>query len=115
MSVRQIAGIIASNAPLATATVSGPEPQTVTRVGYCTGSGSSLLDAAQAAGAQLFITGDVKYHTALAAEICLLDVGHHSLEEEMMLRMSRLLQQRLHDVEVFFVPSASPFRTVALS
>ena len=115
MTVRQIAGIIASNAPLATATVSGPEPQTVTRVGYCTGSGSSLLDAAQAAGAQLFITGDVKYHTALAAEICLLDVGHHSLEEEMMLRMSRLLQQRLHDVEVFFVPSASPFRTVALS
>ena len=115
MTVAQIAGIIARNAPLASATVSGPEPQTVSRVAYCTGSGSSLLDAAQAAGAQLFITGDVKYHTALAAEICLLDVGHHSLEEEMMLRMSRLLQQRLHDVEVFFVPSASPFRAVALS
>ena len=115
MTVERIAGIIARSAPLAAATVSGPTPSSVARVAYCTGSGSSLLGAAQAAGAQLFITGDVKYHTALAAEICLLDVGHHSLEEEMMLRMSRLLQPRLHDVEVFFVPSASPFRTVALS
>ena len=33
----------------------------------------------------------------------------------MMLRMSRLLQQRLPETEVFFVPSASPFRPVALS
>lgn len=115
MTAAQIAGVIARNAPLAAATASGPEPQSVTRVAYCTGSGSSLLEAAQAAGAQLFITGDVKYHTALAAEICLLDVGHHSLEEEMMLRMSRLLQQRLPGTEVFFVPSASPFRPVALS
>lgn len=115
MTVARIAGLIARHAPLASATVSGPEPQRVSRAAYCTGSGSSLLGEAQNAGAQLFITGDVKYHTALAAEICLLDVGHHSLEEEMMRRMSRLLQQRLRGVEVFFVPSASPFRAVAFS
>jgi len=115
MTVEQVAGLIARHAPLASATASGPEPRFVTRVGYCTGSGSSLLGAAADAGAQLFITGDVKYHTALAAEICLLDVGHHSLEEEMMQRMSLLLQQRLRGVEVFFVPSASPFRAVAFS
>ncbi len=100
---------------LSTATLSGPPPGKIHRLAYCTGSGSSLLSAARKAGAQLFITGDVKYHTALEAEIPLLDVGHHSLEEEMMRRMCHLLQQQLHDVAVHFVPSASPFRAVALS
>ncbi|MEG6502263.1 MULTISPECIES: Nif3-like dinuclear metal center hexameric protein [unclassified Desulfovibrio] len=100
---------------LSTATLSGPPPGKIRRLAYCTGSGSSLLPAARKAGAQLFITGDVKYHTALEAEIPLLDVGHHSLEEEMMRRMCHLLQQQLHGVAVHFVPSASPFRAVALS
>ena len=95
------------------ATLSGPDPGAVSRLAYCTGSGSSLLEAARHAGAQLFITGDVKYHTALAAEIGLLDVGHHSLEEEMMRRMSLALQSELADVRVVFVPSVSPFRAVA--
>ncbi len=114
MTVEQIAALIARHAPLACPVACGPEPRRALRVAYCTGSGSSLLAEAQAAGAEVFITGDVKYHTALGAGICLLDVGHHSLEEEMMRRMSRLLQQRLQDVEVFFVPSVSPFRPVAL-
>jgi dinuclear metal center YbgI/SA1388 family protein len=114
LTVQEIAACVAEVAPFATGTICGPELERVRRVAYCTGSGSSLLEAAQAAGAELFITGDVKYHTALAAEICLLDVGHHSLEEEMMLRMSRLLQPRLHGVQVLFVPSVSPFRPVAL-
>ena len=113
-TVQEIAASVARLAPFDCGTVCGPQPARVTRVAYCTGSGSSLLEAARKAGAELFITGDVKYHTALAAEICLMDVGHHSLEEEMMQRMSRLLQQRLHGVEVLFVPSASPFRPVAL-
>lgn len=100
---------------LSTAALCGPTPGTIRRLAYCTGSGSSLLAEARAAGAQLFITGDVKYHTALAAEISMLDVGHHSLEEEMMRRMCRLLQQRLEPLHVFFVPSRSPLRPLVVS
>lgn len=95
---------------LSTATLCGPQPEMVRRIGYCTGSGSSLLAAARACGVEFYITGDVKYHTALDAEICMADVGHHSLEEEMMRRMSLLLQQRLPRLAVFFVPSVSPLR-----
>lgn len=95
---------------LSTATLCGPQPDTVRRIGYCTGSGSSLLEEARALGVEFYITGDVKYHTALDATICMADVGHHSLEEEMMRRMSRLLQQRLPGLTVFFVPSVSPLR-----
>lgn len=114
-AVDQIIRALESILDLSTATLSGPPPEKIHRLAYCTGSGSSLLAAAHKAGAQMFITGDVKYHTALDAEIPLLDVGHHSLEEEMMRRMCHLLQQRLNGLTVHFVPSASPFRTVALS
>lgn len=114
LSLAQITSALARHIKLSTATVCGPVPESISRLAYCTGSGSSLLREARAAGAQLFITGDVKYHTALEAEICLLDVGHHSLEEEMMRRMSNLLAQRLNGLNLVFVPSASPLRPVLL-
>lgn len=49
------------------------------RVGICTGSGASLLPHALAAGCDLFITGDVKYHQAVEArrsDLAIADVGH---------------------------------------
>lgn len=91
-------------------TVCGPIPERVERVAYCTGSGSSLWREALGAGARLFITGDVKYHTALETRIGILDVGHHSLEEEMMRRMSQVLAGMLPGVDVVFVTSVSPLR-----
>lgn len=115
LAFEAIVKILARRLDLSTAALCGPTPGTIKRLAYCTGSGSSLLSAARAAGAELFITGDVKYHTALAAEISTLDVGHHSLEEEMMRRMCRLLQQRLEPLEVLFVPSRSPLRPLVVS
>ena len=91
-------------------TACGPAPGRVERVAYCTGSGSSLWREALAQGAQLFITGDVKYHTALETRIGILDVGHHSLEEEMMRRMGLVLAAMFAGVDVIFVASASPLR-----
>ena len=114
-SLAQIMSALTRHIALSTATVCGPMPERISRLAYCTGSGSSLLREAGASGVQLFITGDVKYHTALEAEICLLDVGHHSLEEEMMRRMSELLARRLAGLNVVFVPSASPLRPALLS
>ncbi len=95
---------------LSTATISGPAPAVIRRCAYCTGSGGSLMAEAEASGADIYITGDIKYHTALDARTALLDVGHHSLEEEMMREMQALLARRLDGLDIFFVPSASPFR-----
>lgn len=69
----------------------GEAPDSVSRLAYCTGSGASLADAALAAGAQLYVTGDMKYHQAQdhrRSGLCILDVGHFSLEEEMMRRFA---------------------------
>ena len=96
--------------PVAEATLTGIAPQVISRVAYCTGSGTSLLDLADKTRADIYITGDVKYHAALDAQVFVLDVGHHSLEEEMMRRFADFLQKSLTSVDVTFIPSKSPFR-----
>lgn len=99
----------------------GDPESVIRRVAVCTGSGSSLLEEAAAAGADLFITGDVKYHDALAlasrhdgrspnfCPTAILDVGHFSLEEEMIRRFAQLLERKLDGVTVTFLPGRDPF------
>lgn len=55
----------------------------VETVAVCGGSGSFLLKDAKAAGAQVFITGDFKYHDFFDAEdnIIVADVGHYESEQ----------------------------------
>jgi len=90
--------------------ISGPQPETVTTVAYCGGSGSSLIDKAAQAGADVFITGDMKYHPAIETPICVVDAGHFSLEEEMMRRFAKELANELADVDVKFFEGDDPFR-----
>ncbi|WP_229591351.1 Nif3-like dinuclear metal center hexameric protein [Pseudodesulfovibrio sediminis] len=90
--------------------ISGPQPETVSTVAYCGGSGSSLIDKAARAGADVFITGDMKYHPAVETPICVIDVGHFSLEEEMMRLFAEELDGELDDVDVRFFTGTDPFR-----
>lgn len=56
---------------------------TISKVALCSGSGASLLRDAARAGADLLVTGDVKYHEAREAEDCgvaLIDAGHYPTE-----------------------------------
>ncbi len=55
----------------------------VKRVGLCGGSGSFLLDKAIAAQADVYITGDFKYHEFFDAEkeIVIMDIGHFESEQ----------------------------------
>ena len=89
--------------------VAGPRPGTVSVVAYCGGSGASLVDAAASAGADVFVTGDMKYHPAVEARTCVIDAGHFSLEEEMMRRFALELSGTLDGAEVRFFEGADPF------
>ncbi len=79
------------------------------RVAICPGSGGSLANAAASAGAELFITGDIKYHDALDMPLPVLDVGHFSLEERMMQLFAQKLQTELAKICCSFIPSEDPF------
>jgi len=54
----------------------------ISKVALCGGSGSSLIKTAIAAGADVFVTADLKYHNFFEAEnkILLVDAGHFETE-----------------------------------
>jgi dinuclear metal center YbgI/SA1388 family protein len=90
--------------------MAGPQPEKISTVAYCGGSGSTLIRNAAQAGADVFITGDMKYHPAVETPICVIDVGHFSLEEEMMRLFAEELDNGLDGVEVKFFKGDDPFR-----
>lgn len=75
------------------------DPKTmVSKVALCSGSGASLLRDAVRAGADLLVTGDVKYHEAREAEDCglsLIDAGHYPTEIIMVPEIAERLEQSL--------------------
>ena len=51
----------------------------------CGGSGGSLIGAARAAGAQLYISGDISYHNFFTPEgFMIMDIGHYESEIEIV-------------------------------
>lgn len=64
--------------------VSGNLEKMVKKIAVCGGSGASLIHKAAFAGADVLVTGDVKYHEgqdALAAGIAIVDAGHFATEQ----------------------------------
>ena len=57
--------------------------KTVKKVAVCGGSGSFLLGKAKARGADVFVTGDMKYHQFFEAggKIVVMDIGHFESEQ----------------------------------
>jgi len=76
----------------------GDPDSTVARVALCSGAGASLMRSAARAGADVLLTGDVKYHDARDAEelgIALIDAGHFPTEiimvDQVADRLGRML------------------------
>ena len=62
---------------------SGLTGKRVKKIALCGGAGASLLNDAVSAGADVYVTGDIKYHTWFEAEerILLVDCGHFESEK----------------------------------
>lgn len=61
----------------------GDLDKTISKVALCGGAGSDLINRASFLGADVLLTGDIKYHEALDAKalgIALIDAGHFSTE-----------------------------------
>ena len=68
------------------------------KVALCGGSGASLIHEAARKGADLLVTGDVKYHEARDAEamgIAVLDAGHFATEWPMVQGLAVALRRAL--------------------
>jgi dinuclear metal center YbgI/SA1388 family protein len=75
---------------------SGDTDAQVATVACCTGSGAGLIDAARDAGADVFITCDLKYHDAdRAGDLPLVGLQHAVVEVRAMRRWSARLADAL--------------------
>lgn len=73
----------------------GADQMPVRKVALCGGSGAFLLQTAHRQGADVLVTGDVKYHEARQAEelgIALIDAGHFATEQLMIEQVTQSLQ-----------------------
>ncbi len=68
----------------------------ISRVALCGGSGAFLIGKAKAAGADAYVTADVKYHEFFEADgrLLLADIGHYGSEQFTM----HLIRRRLGEV-----------------
>ena len=77
--------------------VAGDPEQPIRRVAICGGSGDSMLRAANASGAEVYLTSDLRHHRAsehLEAGGCaLVDIAHWAAEWMWLPQAARLLEQ----------------------
>jgi len=98
--------------------LTGSASQAIHKVALCGGSGAGLLQAAHRQGADVLVTGDVKYHDARQAEelgIALIDAGHFATEKLMIDHVADSLREaaQQHHWEIVFEAYAGekdPFR-----
>ena len=87
--------------------IAGKPDLPVRRVAVCSGSGSSLMKDFYSSGAQVFISGDLRYHDAREVEalnLGLIDMGHFASEylaiEVLAKRLDKILAADGRDIKV---------------
>lgn len=70
--------------------------QEVKKIALCGGAGSFLIGAASAAGADFYISSDIKYHEFFDAngKLVVADIGHYESEQFTIGLLSEFLQQK---------------------
>lgn len=121
-SMEQYAAVVAQGLGCKQVRCAGARVESVLKVALCSGSGASLLRDAARAGADLLVTGDVKYHDAREAEalgIGLIDAGHFATEVIMVKAVSSRLRAELATLRleaeiIAYGGESDPFRIVEL-
>jgi dinuclear metal center YbgI/SA1388 family protein len=75
----------------------------VDTVAVCSGSGSSLLPDAIAAGAQVYVSGDIGYHTARDAQhagVGIIDIGHFGSEHPAVAVLASAIRDAFHQENI---------------
>jgi len=86
-------------------------PPVVRKVGVCSGAASDLLEAAAAAGCDLFLTGELAERAgdlAKELQITLVAAGHYATEVFGPMRLADELRQKFPGLTAEFVPAPNP-------
>ncbi len=72
----------------------------IRKVALCTGAGADLIPLAAGSGADVLLTGDVKYHEAQRAQqlhLNVVDAGHFATEHLMREELRKILERRFEE------------------
>lgn len=98
----EFAKVVKQRLKLETIRLIGDAKVKVQKVALCSGSGMSMLNIVAESKADVFVTGDVKYHEAqeaLAIGINIIDVGHYQSENIIVPVLSKYIE-KMGGVEV---------------
>jgi dinuclear metal center YbgI/SA1388 family protein len=117
IALRNLAANIKKELKLQKVKFAGKPDLVITKAAVCTGSGSDLLKSFYDSGAQVYISGDLKYHDARdieAAGLGIIDIGHfaseHIVVAELTKRLRAILAEKQLAVDVFACEiEADPF------
>ena len=85
LTAQQVLDLVKDKFSLKVVKSSKPVEGEIRRIAMCGGSGGSLIGAAQAAGAQLYISGDISYHNFFTQDgFMIMDIGHYESEIEIV-------------------------------
>jgi len=120
LSLQDLARQVKERLKIAHLRVIGDLDLQVNRVAVCTGSGGSLMDCFLSSCAEVYITGDVKYHEARQVEMHhkgLIDVGHFASEvivvDLLESSLARAVASAGYDIRIKgFKKEKDPFKTV---
>lgn len=92
--------------------VFGNEEDEVKKAAVCPGSGGSMIDAAVALEADVYITGDIDHHEgidAVAKGISIIDAGHFGIEKIFVPYMRDYVKRELPGLLVYVNEADEPF------
>ena len=95
MTAEEAVNFVKERFSLKTMRTSRPVEGLVSRVAMCGGSGGSLISAAKAAGADLYISGDISYHNFFTEkDFMIMDIGHYESEIEIVDILFSLIKKK---------------------
>lgn len=83
--------------------------ETVCLAAFCGGSGADFWHDAMELGADVLVTGDLKFHTALDSKISIIDIGHFESEVVVLKELARVLGDK---VEIRIAEETSPIKQI---
>lgn len=115
LTLREFAEKVKEGMRLPAVRLYGDPERVIRRAAVCGGSGKSVVKAALDHGAQVLVTGDLDYHTAIDAAaqgLALIDPGHYGSEYVFISYMREELKRLFPDLDVKAAREVQPFQVV---
>lgn len=112
MTLRECGEFVKEAFSLPDVRVYGDPELIVEKAAVCTGSGKSLISDVLEKKAQVYITGDIDYHTgidAVAQGLAVIDAGHYGTEYIFMDAMKKTLEKRFPDLKISCARVKAPY------